>query len=146
MNRSLMHYQINSPRIVHETIDGETVMIDFENGAYFSTDQIGTKILEDLINGASIPEIVAELQLRYAMEHTLVASTVSQFVGQLQDESLIIPQQDAPTVAHSPDKQLSLPPIFTPPILNKYSDMQDLLLLDPIHDVEEDGWPKVNRG
>ena len=28
------------------------------------------------------------------------------------------------------------------PVLNKYSDMQDLLLLDPIHDVDEEaGWP-----
>ena len=24
--------------------------------------------------------------------------------------------------------------------LNRYADMQDLLLLDPIHDVDEDGW------
>jgi hypothetical protein len=27
------------------------------------------------------------------------------------------------------------------PVLNKYTDMQDLLLLDPIHEVDERGWP-----
>jgi hypothetical protein len=29
-------------------------------------------------------------------------------------------------------------------LLNKYSDMQELLLLDPIHDVDDAGWPKPN--
>jgi len=30
---------------------------------------------------------------------------------------------------------------FQPPTLNKYTDMRDMLLLDPIHDVGESGWP-----
>jgi hypothetical protein len=30
---------------------------------------------------------------------------------------------------------------FTPPALTKFTDMQDLLLLDPIHDVGSGGWP-----
>ena len=34
-----------------------------------------------------------------------------------------------------------LPP-FEPPTLSKYKDMQDMLLLDPVHDVEEAGWPE----
>ena len=32
---------------------------------------------------------------------------------------------------------------FEAPILHKYTDMQDLLLLDPIHEVDEAGWPSV---
>jgi len=32
--------------------------------------------------------------------------------------------------------------VFAPPVLEVYTDMQDLLLLDPIHDVDETvGWP-----
>ena len=30
---------------------------------------------------------------------------------------------------------------YTAPKLATYSDLQDLLLLDPIHDVDETGWP-----
>ena len=30
---------------------------------------------------------------------------------------------------------------FAPPRLEKYSDLEDLLVLDPIHDVDEAGWP-----
>jgi len=32
-------------------------------------------------------------------------------------------------------------PPFVKPILQKYTDMADLLLLDPIHEVGEQGWP-----
>ena len=32
-------------------------------------------------------------------------------------------------------------PAFDPPRLEKYSDMQDYLLIDPIHEVDEPGWP-----
>jgi hypothetical protein len=31
--------------------------------------------------------------------------------------------------------------VFTRPVLTKFTDMQDLLLLDPIHDVNSSGWP-----
>ena len=32
-------------------------------------------------------------------------------------------------------------PNFERPKLGKYTDMQDLLLADPIHEVDEQGWP-----
>ncbi len=32
---------------------------------------------------------------------------------------------------------------FTEPTVHTYADMQDLLLLDPIHDVDETGWPNA---
>jgi hypothetical protein len=46
----------------------------------------------------------------------------------------------------------ALPPVvsgrlsFTHPQLQKYTDMQELLLLDPIHEVEESGWPATACG
>jgi hypothetical protein len=33
------------------------------------------------------------------------------------------------------------PARFVEPALNKYTDMQELLLLDPVHEVSEAGWP-----
>ena len=30
---------------------------------------------------------------------------------------------------------------FEFPIIEKFTDMQELLLLDPIHEVDEKGWP-----
>ena len=30
---------------------------------------------------------------------------------------------------------------YVPPVLEKFTDMQDLILLDPVHEVSERGWP-----
>jgi hypothetical protein len=36
---------------------------------------------------------------------------------------------------------------FVAPTLNTYTDLQDFLLADPLHDVDEQaGWPHVNAG
>jgi len=34
---------------------------------------------------------------------------------------------------------------FEKPKLQKFTDMQDLLLLDPIHEVDEAGWPHTRN-
>ena len=34
---------------------------------------------------------------------------------------------------------------FVAPQLHKYTDMQELLLLDPIHDVDQEGWPATTE-
>ena len=36
---------------------------------------------------------------------------------------------------------LSIKSAFLPPEIDIFSDMQDILLLDPVHDVDESGWP-----
>jgi hypothetical protein len=33
--------------------------------------------------------------------------------------------------------------VFAPPRLEVFDDLQDLFLVDPIHDVDEAGWPHV---
>ena len=34
-------------------------------------------------------------------------------------------------------------PVFKPPLLKRYTDMQELLILDPIHEVDDTGWPAI---
>jgi len=56
-------------------------------------------------------------------------------------------EQELVVVADPAAPSSPLPPptptgeAFRPPTVAVYSDMEDLLLLDPIHDVDETGWP-----
>jgi hypothetical protein len=63
------------------------------------------------------------------------------FWAKLVDEGLIAEAQQGngspPAVADTPRPALP----WTPPTLSAYSDMADLFKLDPIHDVDEAGWP-----
>jgi hypothetical protein len=45
-----------------------------------------------------------------------------------------------------PQQAFELGGEFAPPVLHVYSDMREVLLLDPIHDVEDaSGWPEPKR-
>ena len=47
--------------------------------------------------------------------------------------------EDAAAVSPMPAHQAR--GAYRTPVLSIYTDMQDLLLLDPIHDVDQAGWP-----
>lgn len=141
----LAAFRINTPRVVHQTIDGETIIIDFDSGAYFSADGVGAVIWEQIAQNAAVNDIVQALTQRYAGDGTDIKKGVEQFLIELQHESLIAPLDHAPSTPCAapamPDPNLVARPAFQAPSLLKYTDMQDLLLLDPIHEVDEQGWP-----
>ncbi len=139
-------FRINTPQITHQTIEGETIIIDFESGAYFSTDGVGALIWEQIAQTASVEEIHQVLIQQYP--HTDPAemhSHLDEFVAQLEREALIVPvDPETPRVDNLATAQPAARPaarVFEAPNIFKYTDMQDLLLLDPIHDVDEQGWP-----
>lgn len=145
MNHPTM-FRINTPKITHQTIDGETIIIDFESGAYYSTDGAGAVIWELIAHMASVDEINQTLARHYAQtDPTAIKSHLEQFIAELERESLIVPVDPANT--RTEKSATAQPPagygggVFEAPTIFKYTDMQDLLLLDPIHDVDEQGWP-----
>jgi hypothetical protein len=143
--------RINTPNIVHETINGETVILNLNNGNYFSLVGVGAQIWEFLESGAPVHDIIERLKRNYKSDGTNVDEVVSNFVSELCQEGLTVPDtEDINTSFQWPAGKKS-PSLnggtqsFTAPILNKYTDMQDLLLLDPIHDADEEaGWP-INK-
>jgi hypothetical protein len=136
-------YRVNSQDIMHETIDGEVVIVNLESGAYYAFDGSGEYIWERLsADGASAEQLASELAPRFAVSESEIGVAVERFLAQLLDEALIAvaPGADAPA-------SVGAPPVsqdeFVAPQLNKYTDMEALLLADPIHEVEVDGWPNV---
>lgn len=138
---SLINYfELNSPHIVQELFDDEAVIIDLESGHYYSLEQSGVVVWKLLLHGLGVDVVVGQLAALYARPESELQPIIEQFVGQLEQEKLIV----ATTRPETPSEPVTIPKIthpFTPPILNKYSDMQDLLALDPIHDVDATGWP-----
>ena len=137
-------FRINTPTVTHETIDGEAVIINLDSGNYYSLVDVGSFIWALVENGASANEVQSQVSQTYHGIPSDIDRGVQELLAQLQQENLIVPVNGAAEVADLPavssnghDK-----PSFNPPLLHKYSDMQELLLLDPIHDVDDAGWPK----
>jgi Coenzyme PQQ synthesis protein D (PqqD) len=138
------HFAV-SPELMHETIEGETVMINGSTGNYYSLDPIASEVWQAVELGAPIADITAVLVERYGASRAEVEGAVLQFVHELEQEGLIVP---GPTSDDSVDLSglFQAPPAisFRAPRMEKHTDMQDLILLDPVHEVDpERGWPHV---
>jgi hypothetical protein len=91
--------------------------------------------------GASVDEVVGELSARFPADAAAVDEEVRQLADRLVEEALLVPD-DGRTRAETPPRELPELTTFTAPVLKIYTDMQELLLLDPVHDVGVEGWPE----
>ena len=143
--------RINIPKIVHETIDGETVILDLDKGNYYSLVGIGADIWGFMENNATESSIIEKINNNYQGKREDIDVAINKFVSELMQEGLVIfdnkNNSEKEDSYHGQD-QTGLKenkPDFETPKLNKYTDMQDLLLLDPIHEVDDKkGWPTRN--
>ena len=134
-------FRINSPSIVNETIDGEAVMINLDTGSYYSTDRVGAVIWALIDDGRTLGEILSLLAERYEGNAADIETAARHFIQQLCAESLIVTAEAPSAPARTPPANGTREP-FVAPVLEKYDDMKDLLLADPIHDVDTAaGWP-----
>jgi hypothetical protein len=130
-------YELNEPAVVAETIDGEAVVINLERGVYFSIKDCGLAIWTDLLSGEESSAIADRFRSHFGAQHPNVDEEVASFIGQLVNEQLIR-SRVRPSDAPGPT---ALDAGYSAPMLDKYTDMEALLLLDPIHDVDDAGWP-----
>jgi len=134
--------QPNKPNVVSEQFEGEIILVNLINGNYYSLRDAGARIWKLIEMKRSKADILEGVRCMYSLHEESMPS-ISQFLEQLAGEQLvkILPADDAQS--EPLDQEPVDPATFEPPILETYSDMQDLLLLDPIHDVdEESGWPE----
>ena len=131
-------YEFDRPKFLIENFDGEAVLVNVESGFYYSLSGSGPEILSMLDSGMSIDEVAAALGDKSgAPAH--VRELVASFAQRLLDESILIPRTSQPASAPPAHGAVA----FAPPEITKFEDMRDILLLDPIHQVDEvAGWPK----
>lgn len=137
-------FRVDPAKVVHETIEGETILINLETGTYYSLRGAGPEIWGSLVAGRSAADVVAELQHRYpAAESATVSDATERLIEQMLEEGLLADgeprENSAPAEAGAAESKA----MFEPPKLERYTDMQYFLLLDPIHEVHDGGWPQA---
>jgi hypothetical protein len=137
-----MSFAVNEVDVIAESIHGETLIINLNSGAYYTAGQTGDEIWRALSQGVTVRQLIDNLGLKYPDEQDTLADDVLAFVEELRRENLL-------EVAHTPAVRsgpLETAPVtngpYARPTLDKYTDFQELLMLDPIHQVHEvQGWP-----
>ena len=136
-------FRIDAANIMHEMIEGEVVIVNLDLGTYYSLDAVGADVWEQMADGRTLGALVDGVASRYAGERDRIAAGIDTFVRALLEDKLITASPggeegpSSPAAAAAPDRA------YSDPVLQKYSDMEQLLLVDPIHEVEDSGWPDV---
>lgn len=142
-----MKFKINTPNIVHELIDGEVIIVNLKQGDYYSLLHTSAEIWTEIEREQSSSQIVTQLIQNYQEEPEIIAQGVQRFIDQLIEEGIIselagdTPENEI--VPHGLGNNGIGKSPFEMPKLSKYTDMEDLLALDPIHEVDETGWPNA---
>lgn len=131
---------VNRRKIAHETIDGEVIVINLESGTYYSLVESAAVLWNGIEQGATREQLLMALAARYDAPAAELERATNVFLDELVREDIVVNESgNAPTLI-LPETN-TVPQPFTPPALTRYTNMADLLLLDPIHDVDEQGWP-----
>jgi len=134
-------YRVNENHVVYEVFNEEILAINLDQGIYFSLRGSGSQIWSMMLAGATPETISKAFSAAYAIDPSQVEPEIERFFAQLISHELIVPaatQQayEPGTAPLAQDGQT-----FQPPLLESFTDMQDLLLLDPVHEADDAGWP-----
>ena len=125
-------FEIKSPEVVYDEIDGEYVIVDLASGKYFRIQGESGKLFALIISGQ-------ELQTNKDIFSSRTAELIDSTVRTLVDNS-IIREATAENSAGSSDKAVSLD--LNEFVIEEFTDLQDIIGLDPIHEVDlNQGWP-----
>lgn len=137
---------INTPNVINEVMDGEAVIIDLASGDYYSLRGSGAFVWTAIEQQASTDEIVAAFVRTGAAPAAEVEAAVARLLEELTAEGLVVPADGHAEASPAESRRpLPTPTGFEHPRLEKFTDMQDLILLDPVHEVDERGWPHLAR-
>lgn len=136
-------YKLNEEKMFYDIADGQAIIINFVTGMYYGASALGSMVLDALMQGKAPKQIVDTIKNNEGCVVD-IDQRVERFIAALTEKEIFI-SDDQPYSQESlgdfvvADGDYSLE-------LNEFAEVQDLLLADPVHDVEADiGWPKLKE-
>jgi hypothetical protein len=126
------------PLLISQQFDSEVVLANYQNGVYYNLDGSAAQIWLGLKANRTVEEIGHALAAATSGDVTSITQQVQAFVDSMLAEGLIAngtadPRAEIWTPV--------LPGAFTAPEFQRFDNLRELLLMDPVHDSGEEGWP-----
>ena len=136
---------MNKPFVVSERLDGEVIAIASLSGKYFSLGNTAADIWHLLLHPSNQKDWLEILRANYENVPESAEQEIELLLKKLLEENLIRPE----VISNSPEVFLPSDTVrgkwITPDVII-FDDLRDLLLVDPIHDTSEEGWPFKENG
>jgi len=126
------------PLLISQQFDSEVVLANYQNGVYYNLDGSAAQVWLGLKAGRETGEIASALAAATGGDAASIAQQVQAFIDSMLAEGLIA-NGDADARAATWTPVLSGP--FAAPEFQRFDNLRELLLMDPVHDAGEEGWP-----
>jgi hypothetical protein len=85
-----------TPHVQFTIVDGQAVLLDNKKGIYLGLDDVGTRIWQQLAQGASLDQIASGLLQEFQVTEAVAVKDLEQFMSQLTQKGLVeaIPQDE----------------------------------------------------
>ncbi len=134
-------YKLNEAKMFADVTNNVAIIINSETGIYYAMNNCGSVVFQAVTDGCSKQSIVENFK-KFANCPTDIEQKLNAFIDELLQKEIIIEGEQTSNV-----------PAFDESVITKdnfemkvseYADAQEMLLADPIHDVdEEEGWQPV---
>ncbi|HEU4827500.1 MAG TPA: hypothetical protein VFS85_13555 [Dongiaceae bacterium] len=131
--------EIAAPQCAAQDFEGEVIALNLASGTYCSLRELGAVLWRDLAAGHPV-EVLAAL----AAGSLGGPQPVLDFAANAVAQGLMRPAAVAATPAAGPQLAGALADGKTNLVFEVHEDMKTLILLDPVHEVDETrGWPNL---
>ncbi len=144
MNKYMIkNYIINEPSVVCEEMGNEIVVINLETGCYYNLNQAATVIWHLISKKISYQRILDHIVRNNKTKEETVSKDLKDLFHIFIKENLVVENNNTTKNNGNKDNLLDnrKKSKYQRPSIKKYSDMKEMLELDPIHEVTNLGWP-----
>lgn len=133
-------YIINEEKMFYDESEGQIVIINFATGVYYSFDKMSSAVIKDLIAGAEPNLILKGLRCLQNCPDN-IEDRLFEFINKLTGFEIVVTAEGKPAADQ---------PVYSEEIasdgyefaVDGIEEIADLLLMDPIHEINADmGWP-----
>lgn len=136
-------YKLNEEKMFYDMAEGQAIVINFTTGMYYGTSSLGSAVLDAILAGAAVEDICKAMQALPGCPEN-VDALVADFVNALLEKEVIVAAEGEQSVPVSIDAS-ALTDGFVLSV-DEFTEVQDLILADPVHDVDvEQGWPILSE-
>lgn len=128
--------QILNPRLIADVFDEDVIIANLDTGIYYSLSGIATQILGKL-PFQDPSKVFNEIANKLQENSNEIESELNEYYNKMLDEKVIV-LADLEEKSKKVILKESLKYIKSE--FSTFTDLQELLLLDPIHEISEDEW------
>ena len=134
-------FECNEPDVVFENFGDDTIILNLQTGSYYSLNPVGMLYWELLSQSVAVNEVAAFAERQFpAVNRDVLARDLENLIVEFRGQGLLRPCGKVRS-ADEVKLEVPAPPEYASPALSIYTDVAEMILLDPVHDVSESGWP-----